>query len=279
MADVPAGALPGPLEPDSRMTRFAGISGVVCLLLALAGGGGSVRAQAPPPVRGSEPIAVLPFTNLSRHPDDDWLGDGIAETLAARLAARGLTVAAGARRPLAGDGDDPPPDLGPRPGRRGARWAVTGGYRRTGRRLLVTARIVDLAADEVVRTVRTDGARHEIFALQDRLAGEVAAGLSAGRLRTRRAPLRRPDFRLPAENAAAVRPDAPALPSAALSGPRRPADASADAGAFAEREPPETARLPDPATARVPAPAGTSYPRRTAGGAAPGRPVRPLRRS
>ena len=210
--DVPAGGLAGPSKPDSLMTRSARIPGAVCLLLTLAGGGERVRAQAPPPERASEPIAVLPFTNLSQDPADDWLGDGIAEILATDLAARGLSVTARARGPLAGDGDGPAPDLGPHR-RRGARWAVSGGYRRTGRRLLVTARIVDLSADEVVRTVTTDGEQHEIFALQDRLADEVAAGLSAGRLRARTTP--------------ALRPDAPTAPSPALSGSRPPAVASA----------------------------------------------------
>ena len=211
--DVPARGLAGPLKPDSLMTRFARISGAVCLLLTLTGGG--VRAQAPPPEQASEPIAVLPFTNLSHDPADDWLGDGIAEILATDLAARGLSVTARARGPLAGDGGGPAPDLGPQR-RRGARWAISGGYRRTGRRLLVTARIVDLSADEVVRTVTTDGEQHDIFALQDRLADEVAAGLSAGRLRTRTTP--------------APRPDAPTAPAPAPSGSRPPAAAASAAG-------------------------------------------------
>ena len=264
------GALPAPLEPDSLMNRSARIPGAVCLLLVLAGGGGGVRAQAPPPDQTSEPIAVLPFTNLSHDPADDWLGDGIAEILATDLAARGLSVTARARGPLAGDGSGPAPDLGPQR-RRGARWAISGGYRRIGRRLLVTARIVDLSADEVVRTVTTDGEQHEIFALQDRLADEVAAGLSAGRLRTRTTPaLRRGDSRSPAGNAATARPDAPTVPAPALSGSRPPTDAASPAGAIAGHEP--TARIPGTATTRVPAPAGASVPSRPAAGTVPSRP-------
>ena len=241
------------------MTRFTRIPGTVCLLLTLAGGGGGVRAQAqaPPPVRGAEPITVLPFTNLSQDPADDWLGDGIAEILATDLATRGLSVTARARGPLADDGGGPAPDFGPHR-RRGARWAVSGGYRRTGRRLLVTARIVDLSADEVVRTVTTDGEQHEIFALQDRLADEVAAGLSSGRLRARTTP--------------GGRPDAPTAPAPALSGFPSAAEAASAAGAIAGREPPETARISGAATNRVPAPVGASVPGRTATGTVPERP-------
>ena len=63
------------------MTRFAPALAAVCLLPALTGSGGGVRAQAPAAPGGSDPIAVLAFTNLSPDPEDAWLGEGIAETL------------------------------------------------------------------------------------------------------------------------------------------------------------------------------------------------------
>ena len=167
------------------MTRFAPTALFVCLLLAPAG----ARAQAPQPVRGSEPITVHPFTNLSQDPDDDWLGDGIAETLTVELETRGLTVVGGAREPL------------------GARWAITGSYQTIGQRLHIIASIVDLPAAIEVHTVRIDGERHEIFALQDHIAGELAASLSAGGFLTGNPPTPRdPDAGLRAAEA----PRAPA---------------------------------------------------------------------
>ena len=164
------------------MTRFARTLAAVCLLPALAGSGGGVRAQAPDAPGGSEPIAVLAFTNLSPDPEDAWLGEGIAETLTAELEARGLTVVG--RLPLAGAANDPAGDLGRLHRRLGARRAVTGSYQQIGQRLRVNARIVDLPSAVVLHAVRVDGERHEIFALQDRIAGELAAGLSTGRFRT-----------------------------------------------------------------------------------------------
>ena len=65
------------------MTRFAFITLAASLLLGLAGA--DVGAQAPADGRDSDPIAVLPFTNLSPDPADAWLSDGIAETLTAEL--------------------------------------------------------------------------------------------------------------------------------------------------------------------------------------------------
>ena len=170
------------------MIRFARTL-AACLLLPLAAGG--VRAQAPLPAPEAGPIAVLPFANLSPDPDVAWLGDGIAETLTAELEARGLNVVGRARDWLAaggaaggggraGDpaGGDALGDLGQLHRRLGARWAVTGSYQQIGQRLRINARIVDLPSAVVVHAVRTDGERHEIFALQDRIAVDLAAGLS-----------------------------------------------------------------------------------------------------
>ena len=233
------------------MTTFARTAVAACLLLALPGAGGGARAQAPRLPPGSDPIAVLPFTNLSQDPDDDWLGEGIAETLSADLEMQGLTVVGGARGPLAGAGD-PAGDLG-RLHRLGARRAVTGSYQQIGQRLRITARIVDLPAAIVVDAVRTDGARHEIFALQDHIAGELAARLSAGRFQTRMLPKPRPPD-------AGLRAGAPAVP------PRDP-PAPSSAAPAAGRGPAETTPAPGEIVLREPArrPGGAGVPGRAAG--------------
>ena len=239
-----------------------------CLLLPLAAGG--VRAQAPFPARGFDPIAVLPFANLSPDPEDAWLGDGIAETVTAELEARGLTVVGPDGPPLAasggaGGGEDPAGDLGRLHRRLGARWAVTGSYQQIGQRLRINARIVELPSAVVVHAVRTDGERHEIFALQDRIAGDLAAGLSAGRFPTRESPRpRRPHEGLLAENA-------PALSAAPLA-PRRPAETAPDPGGTAGRETASVPRRPAEAAPGVGGSVGRETapaPRRLAG-AGPG---------
>ncbi len=218
------------------MTSFARTVGAVCLLAALTGVG--IRAQAPSPGPGSAPIAVLPFTNLSQDPDDDWLGEGIAETLTAELETRGLTVVGVAQGPLAAAADDPAGDLGWLQRRLGARWAVTGGFQQIGQRLRITARIVDLPAAVVVHAVRTDGERHEIFALQDRIAGELAASLSAGGSLTGRPPRpRRTEGGLRAADAPPALRGDPLAPSAAPSAPRRPTENAPVRGEMAGREP------------------------------------------
>ena len=123
-------------------------------------------------------VVVIPFTNISGNATDDWIGDGIAETVMADLESLAeLTVIARERIQAVSDG---------RRGARldggaalelgrelGARWIVTGGYQRLGDQLRITARLVDTLSGLVERTVKADGTLDEIFELQDRIATEL----------------------------------------------------------------------------------------------------------
>ena len=244
---APAGPRTRRIDDPLRTRTLA----AVCLLPALAGSGGGVRAQAPDAPSGSEPIAVLAFTNLSPDPEDAWLGEGIAETLTAELEARGLTVVG--RLTLAGAADDPAGDLGRLHRRLGARRAVTGSYQQIGQRLRVDARIVDLPSAVVLHAVRVDGERHEIFALQDRIAGELATGLSTGRFRTGMLQPGRPPAagRRRADTPPPGPRGEPPLPFSAPPSTRRPtAEAAATPGAAAGRGPAATVPVPSAITER-----------------------------
>ncbi len=130
-------------------------------------------------------VAVIPFTNISRDAADDWIGDGIAETVIADLESLGsLTVIARerVRSVEAGRGAAEVDDVALATlGRElGARWIVTGGYQRLGSQLRITARMVDAASGLVARTVKADGTLDEIFDLQDRIAAELTTDASPG---------------------------------------------------------------------------------------------------
>ena len=103
---------------------------------------------APPPVGTAARLDVAPFTNLSGDPADAWIGDGIAETLAADLGRAAGTVPAGLR--------------------------VAGAYQRVGARLRITAQLLDLGSERVVAGTRVDGALADLFGLQDELAARLA---------------------------------------------------------------------------------------------------------
>ena len=163
-----------------RLRRVAAVAAAVACLTAgtarlaaaaaptsgLAGSRTGVpHGQSAPVARPPAPaVAVEAFTNISLNPADAWLGTGIAETVAADLDALGLMVVEGRAAGAAGD----------------ARWVVTGGYQRLGERLRITARLVEVSTGEVVRSVRLDGALHEAFDLQDRIAGALTADVDLG---------------------------------------------------------------------------------------------------
>ena len=149
---------------------------------ALAGGKGDpARAERPPAV------AVVDFLNVTRRPEDDWIGLGIAETLAADLkravplpmigrdrvheAVRNLA----AERP--GEADEKRATEVAR--RVGARWLVAGAFQRVGNGLRVTARVEDVESGLLARSVKADGNVDGIFDLQDRVVAELIAGMHA----------------------------------------------------------------------------------------------------
>ncbi len=118
-------------------------------------------------------LAIQPFDNISGAPGDDWIGEGIVETVRAELEVAG-------RFEVVGPGED---------GRRGAA-AEGAAHRRLlplGDQIRITARLMDVASGAVVLTATVDGAAGELFTLQDRLAAELAAGLDG---RPARAPER-----------------------------------------------------------------------------------------
>ena len=135
-------------------------------------------------------VAVVPFENISVTPSDDWLGDGIAETLSADfegldrvsvvgregLAAEAEALGEGMASFAGGDAERRLREVGRR---RGAAWLVTGGYQRFGEQIRITARLVHTGTGAVAAGVKADGDASEIFALQDRIGEELAGALVA----------------------------------------------------------------------------------------------------
>jgi TolB-like protein/Tfp pilus assembly protein PilF len=130
-------------------------------------------------------VAVADFDNLSGNADDDWIGRGLAESVAADLGrvvgiksvARETMLAESAA--LRADGKDV--DALALGRRLGCRWVVAGGYQKMGDALRVTTRLVDVGTGEVVATEKRDGRLDDLFAIQDRLSAAVAETLNLNR--------------------------------------------------------------------------------------------------
>ena len=154
-----------------RLTRTATAAAGFALLSVSAAAPGAAQ----PPV-----TAVVPFTNVSRQPADDWIGAGIADTVAADVQRVGMSVVGGGGWSGAATG------AGARgPGAmtawhdRGVSWLVDGTLQRVGDRLRVTTRVVDVASGAVAFSTRVDGTWQDLFETQDRVAAAVADWLAS----------------------------------------------------------------------------------------------------
>ncbi|MGE3840976.1 MAG: protein kinase [Vicinamibacterales bacterium] len=130
-------------------------------------------------------VAVMSFTNITREPQDEWMGAGIAETVTADLKkVRHLTVIGrsqvveAARSLSTADGDADERSAIEIGRRLSAAWVVAGGFQRFGSMVRITAHFMETATGRVLRTVKVDGKLDEIFALQDQIVYELSQGLN-----------------------------------------------------------------------------------------------------
>ena len=152
----------------------------------LSDAAGEARA-APAVTLRPRTITVLPFSNISGEPDDEWIGTGIADTLTADLQPfDGLSVVgreafldslsqSEERAPTLTDealARDAALDLG-------VAWIVAGGFQRVGDQMRVTAWIVNVETGAVSEAVKLDGHVDQLFDLQDRIGDELSDGFAA----------------------------------------------------------------------------------------------------
>ena len=136
--------------------------------------GGPSRAGAPDGTE-KKSIAVLPFVNMSDDAKNDYFSDGLAEELLNVLAkVPGLKVAArtssfhfkGATGNMA--------DIG---SQLGVETILEGSVRRAGKRVRITAELINAADGFQLWSETYDRELNDIFAIQEDIAGEVVAAL------------------------------------------------------------------------------------------------------
>jgi TolB-like protein len=159
-----------------------------CALLVVA-----IPVVAQPVREADQSVLVARFSNISQDQNDDWIGDGIAETVASDLQSLGGLSVVGRETVASPTGDSLSalPDTGRAvqlAQMADARWAVIGGYQRVGPMLRITARLVDARSARVVETLTVDGPIDEIFDLQDQLVAGLLAGVTSVPVVARSAP-------------------------------------------------------------------------------------------
>jgi len=136
-------------------------------------------------------IAVLPFTNISSDPEQQYLSDGITEDIITELSRyRELQVIA---RNSSFQYRDKSMDM-KRIGRElGVEYLVEGSLRKVGDRLRITAQLIEADTGSHVWANRYDRRLEEVFAIQDEVTQTIAATLvgllgRSGAERARRKP-------------------------------------------------------------------------------------------
>ncbi|RVD39185.1 adenylate/guanylate cyclase domain-containing protein, partial [Mesorhizobium sp. M4B.F.Ca.ET.019.03.1.1] len=163
------------LSGPRRPLRPAILATGAALLVAAAVAAGTVIAWQwlRAPQRPS--VAVLPFSNLSGDPAQDYLAEGITEDLITDLAKlSGLDVIAG-NSVAAYKGK--PPNLADVRRELGVDFLVEGSVRPTGDLIRINAQLIDTANGEHVWADRFDRRAAETFAVQDEMRKEIVAAL------------------------------------------------------------------------------------------------------
>ena len=152
------------------------------------GGAELSTIAASPSARPS--IAVLPFENLSRDPDQDYFGEGIAEDLITDLSKISGLQVAGRRTTFAAR--QTTRDALEASARLQVGHVLEGSVRRAGNRVRITARLVDGSTGAQVWGERYDRTLDDIFAVQDDITHQIVAALQVKLLPTEKAALARP---------------------------------------------------------------------------------------
>lgn len=125
------------------------------------------------PLPDKPSIAVLPFSNMSGDPDQEYFSDGITEDLITALSkirwffviARNSTFVYKGR----------PVDIKEIGQRLGVRYVLEGSVRRAGNRIRITTQLIEAATNRHVWAERYDRDVGDIFALQDEMTETITS--------------------------------------------------------------------------------------------------------
>lgn len=182
------------LEPDaspglSRGSRSVArrlvpkVAGAVAVLGLLAAGGwaswrflGAPAAPLGLALPDKPSVAVLPFTNLSQDPAQEYFSDGVTEDVITGLSqVSGLFVIA---RNSVFTYKGKAVKVGDVGRELGVRYILEGGVQRAGSRVRITAQLVDAATGYHIWAERYDREVRDIFALQDEVTRQIVGALA-----------------------------------------------------------------------------------------------------
>ena len=161
-----------------KRSALASLAAAVAALLILIGGGAwwSWPARAPtPPGAARLSIVVLPFTNLSNDPAQDYFADGVTENLTTELSRlhNSFVISRNTAFTFKGKNLDAKA-IGKE---LGVRYVLEGSVQRDQNRVLVNAQLIDAESDAQVWADRFEDDVADLFKLQDEVVVRLARTL------------------------------------------------------------------------------------------------------
>jgi adenylate cyclase len=133
----------------------------------------ALAEELPLPFKPS--VAVLPFTNMSADPEQEYFSDGLAEDLITELSrSQSLFVIARNSSFVFKGQSTNITDVGRR---LGVRYVVEGSVRKAGSRVRITAQLIEASTGNHVWAERYDRGLEDLFALQDEVTERIAWAL------------------------------------------------------------------------------------------------------
>lgn len=138
---------------------------------------GTQTAATSNPINDKPSIAVLPFTNMSGDPQQEYFSDGMTEDVISGLARINwlFVIARNSTFTFKGKAVDVK-QVGHQ---LGVRYVLEGSVRKAGDRVRITSQLIDVATGAHIWTDRFDGALSDIFALQDRVTASVVGAIGS----------------------------------------------------------------------------------------------------
>jgi adenylate cyclase len=159
---------------EHRFKNIGRLIRVYCLLAGLDPSAAS-EARSHTSLRDGPSIAVLPFANLSKDPEQEYFADGIVEDIIAALSRFRSVVVVARNSTFAYKGRNVSiPQIGRE---LGVRYVLEGSVRRSDNRIRITAQLVDAVSDTHLWAEHYDGVVADVFDLQDRITTSVVGSI------------------------------------------------------------------------------------------------------
>ena len=128
------------------------------------------------PLPDKPSIAVLPFTNMSGDPEQEYFADGITEDITTGLSKFGLFFVISRNSTFAYKGvsvnvKDVARDLG-------VQYVLEGSVRKSGDRVRITAQLVDAIADKHIWAEKYDRELEDVFQVQDEITLSIITSVA-----------------------------------------------------------------------------------------------------